>query len=215
MEGEGSPVIDIVGDTSKALLLEASMTSSLSNASSGGATSDVVKAEAEDAMDSHELAQSYDFRTSLVSVWRIRQLESLRYFVEGSARELGEESVLEPIDDEAIVFEEFFVVGLRMPPHPALMEILLKFQVHLHQLTLNAIAQLFKYFWAMLSFGGEPSSDGFAQRYELNYQLKKVVVDDFEKFKQFLVINFHAKQGGEAGLTPAIKNKWSAGWMKA
>jgi hypothetical protein len=188
MEGEGSPVIDIVGDTSKALLPEASMTSSSSDASSGGATSDVAKAGAEDAMDSHELAQSYD---------------------------LGEEIVLEPIDDEAIVFELFFVVGLRMPPHPALAKILLKFWVHLHQLTPNAIAQLFKYFWAMLSFGGESSSDRFAQRYELHYQLKKVVVEDFEKFQQFLVINFHAKQGSEVGLTPAIKNKWSAGWMKA
>jgi hypothetical protein len=30
------------------------------------------------------------------------------------------------------VFEEFFAVGLRMPPHPALIEILIKFCVQLH-----------------------------------------------------------------------------------
>jgi hypothetical protein len=35
----------------------------------------------------------------------------------------------------------------------------------------------------MLSFGGEPSSDGFAKRYELHYQAKKVAVDSFEKFQ--------------------------------
>jgi hypothetical protein len=57
-----------------------------------------------------------------------------------------------------------------MPPHPALIEILLKFQVQLHQLTPDAIAQHSKYFWAVLSFGGEPSSDGFSKLYELHYQ---------------------------------------------
>jgi hypothetical protein len=54
-----------------------------------------------------------------------------------------------------------------------------------------------KYFWAVLSFSGEPSSDGFAKRYELHYQPKKVPVDDFKKFQQFGVINFHGKWGYE------------------
>jgi hypothetical protein len=58
-----------------------------------------------------------------------------------------------------------------MPLHPTLTKILLKFWVQIHHLTLNTIAQLSKYFWAMLSIGGEPSSDGFAKRYELHYQL--------------------------------------------
>jgi hypothetical protein len=39
----------------------------------------------------------------------------------------GEETVPEPNTDEAIIFKEFFVVGLWMPPHPAFTEILLKF----------------------------------------------------------------------------------------
>jgi hypothetical protein len=79
-------------------------------------------------------------------VGHIRQLEALRYFAEGSAREPGEEAVPEPGDDEAAVFEDFFSVGLRMPPHPALIEILLKYRVQLHQLTPNAFVQLSKYF---------------------------------------------------------------------
>jgi hypothetical protein len=54
-------------------------------------------------------------------------MESLGYFVEGSSREPVEEIVPEPNSDEAVVFEEFFVVGLRMPPHRVLTEILLKF----------------------------------------------------------------------------------------
>jgi hypothetical protein len=37
------------------------------------------------------------------------------YFTEGMGREPGEETVLEPHPDEAVVFEEFFTTGLRMP----------------------------------------------------------------------------------------------------
>jgi hypothetical protein len=45
----------------------------------------------------------------------------------------------------------------------------------------------------MMSFGGEPSSDGFAKRYKLQYQSKKVEVDGGEKFQQFGHLNFHAR----------------------
>jgi hypothetical protein len=67
----------------------------------------------------------------------------------------------------------------------------------------------------MISFGGESSSDDFVKRYELHYQPKKVEVGRGEKFQQFGCLNFHVRRGGGAKLTPAIKNKWFAGWMKA
>jgi hypothetical protein len=91
-----------------------------------------------------------------------------------------EETISELADDDAVVFEKFFTAGLQMPPHPALTDTLVKFWVQLHQLTLNVFAQLFKCFWAMMSFGSEPSSDGFAKRYELHYQPKKVIADGFK-----------------------------------
>jgi hypothetical protein len=96
------------------------------------------------------------------------------YFPEGGARASGTKTVLEPDDDEAMVYEDFFVVGLCMPPHPALADILLHFQAQLHQLTPNAIAQLSKYFWAVGNFGGVPSGGAFAKWYEPHYQLKTV-----------------------------------------
>jgi hypothetical protein len=96
---------------------------------------------------------------------------------------LSKETVPEPADDEVVVFEEFFAAGLRMPPHPALTEILLKYRVQLHQLTPNDFVQLSKYFWAVLSFSGVPSSDGFVRHYELHYLSKKVVVVDFETYQ--------------------------------
>jgi hypothetical protein len=50
------------------------------------------------------------------------------YFTEGEACVPGEETSPEPNDDEAIVFEDFFVAGLRMPPYSTLADVLLKFQ---------------------------------------------------------------------------------------
>jgi hypothetical protein len=56
-------------------------------------------------------------------------MESVGYFAEGPVCETGEEIVPEPNADATVVFEEFFATGLRMPPHPAFTEILLKFWV--------------------------------------------------------------------------------------
>jgi hypothetical protein len=109
-------------------------------------------------VDPRELTRSYKFGASSVTVGRICQMESLGYFAEDLARESGEEIVSEPNADKAVVFKEFFVAGLRMLPHRAFIEILLKFRVQLHQLTPNAIAQMSKYFCAVLSCGGEPIS---------------------------------------------------------
>jgi hypothetical protein len=120
--------------------------------------------------------------------------------------------ILEPATDEAIMFEEFFAACHWMPPHLALTDIMVKFHVQLHQLTPNAFTQFSKYFWAAMSFSGKPSGDGFAKRYELHYQPKKVGGD---KYQQFDCINFHGRRGNGAKLTPAIKNKWSSGWTKA
>jgi hypothetical protein len=44
-------------------------------------------------------------------------------------------------EDEAVIFEHFFADGLCMPLHPALEDILWKFQMQLHKLTPNGIAE--------------------------------------------------------------------------
>jgi hypothetical protein len=80
-----------------------------------------------------------------------------------------------------------------MPPHPVLACILLKFQVQLHQLTPNTIAQLSKYCWAVTSIRGVPSANGFAKRYELQYQPKRMEIDRDVMQAQFGCLNFHVK----------------------
>jgi hypothetical protein len=133
------------------------------------------------------------------------------YFADGGARALGEEIVPKP--NQAVEFEEFFTAGLRMPSHLVLSDILLKFQVQLHQLTPNTIGQLSKYIWVVASFSGVPSADGFAERYGLHYQSKKMSADGVKVLAQYGCVNFHAKcYGGQgARLMVVVKNKWSRG----
>jgi hypothetical protein len=80
-----------------------------------------------------------------------------------------------------------------MPPHPVVLDMLLKFQVQLHQVTPNTIGQVSKYIWVVDSFGGVPSADGFTKRYEIHYQSKKMTIDGAEVQAQYGCINFHTK----------------------
>jgi hypothetical protein len=89
---------------------------------------------------------SYDFGLSTVMRTRIGSLESYdRYFPKGHNQPPGSESVLNPQLDQAVVFEDFFAASIRMMLNSVLVEILRKFQVQLHKLTLNAIIQIGKF----------------------------------------------------------------------
>jgi hypothetical protein len=122
----------------------------------------------EEAANAHassdESLCTYCFDVSTITIDRIRKMMDKGYFAVGDARKPGEETTPVPEDDEAVVFEDFIVAGLRMPPHPALTNNLLKFQAQLNQLMPNAISQLSKYFWAVDSFRGDPTADAFAKK---------------------------------------------------
>jgi hypothetical protein len=61
--------------------------------------------------------RNYYFSPMTVIVSRIQKMIDQRYFTEGGSRASGEETILEPENDEAIILKEFFIVGLRMPLH--------------------------------------------------------------------------------------------------
>jgi hypothetical protein len=109
-----------------------------------------------------ENSRTYYFGLSTITVGKIKEMVE-KNFTEGEGRVPGAETVPEPDSDEAVVYEDFFVAGLRMPPHPTLADILLKFPTRLHQLMPNAIAQFSKYFWVVGSFGGMPEANTFAR----------------------------------------------------
>jgi tRNA A37 threonylcarbamoyladenosine synthetase subunit TsaC/SUA5/YrdC len=71
---------------------------------------------------------SYDFGPSTSTKARLASLENnAHFFSKGYGRPPGAKSVLDPRVNEVMVFEDFFTVGLRMPPHPVLVDILRKF----------------------------------------------------------------------------------------
>jgi hypothetical protein len=137
------------------------------------------------------------------------------YFPKGGAHAPGAETVPEPDNDEVIVYEDFFIAGLRMPPHPAQADILLQFQAQLHHLTPNAIAQLLKHFLEIGNFGRVPSGNAFVKQYELHYQPKTLETPEGDQIAQYGCLNFRANRDGRPKLTFAIKNKWSLGWTKS
>ena len=73
-----------------------------------------------------------------------------------------------PSQKELVVFEAFFAVGLRLPAHRFVGEVLRRFNVQIHQLTPNAVVALSKYVWAMTSYGEQPSVEVFAKYYCLH-----------------------------------------------
>jgi hypothetical protein len=158
---------------------------------------------------------SYDFSQSIITRTRLTSMESYaRYFPMGYGQAPSTESVSEPRANEVVVFEEFFAAGLRMPPHPVLVDILHKFRVLVHQLMPNAIVKISKFIWVITSCGGRPTADVFAQHYELHYQNKKMHLEGSETTlaAQFGCIALHPTRfGNQAKLTPAMRNKWTSG----
>jgi hypothetical protein len=168
----------------------------------------------EGASDNAKLWTCY-FGSLTITVGKIKEMEEKGYFPEGEGRAHGAETVPEPNGDKVVVYENFFIAGLCMPPHPALVDILLHFPAQLYQLTTNAIAQLSKNFWAVSSFGGMPSGNLFVKRYELHYQPKTMSTPDGDQIAQYRCLNFHAKRDGGPKLSLEIKNKWSSGWTRS
>jgi hypothetical protein len=75
----------------------------------------------------NEELRTFYFGSLTITVGKIKEMEEKCYFAEDEARAPGVEIVPEPNNDEAVVYEYFFVAGLRMFPHPVLTDILLHF----------------------------------------------------------------------------------------
>jgi hypothetical protein len=78
--------------------------------------------------------------------------------------------ILEPRDDEVVVFKSFFTSGLWFPLYEMISEVLKKFEIYLHQLTPNTIVRLIVYIWALRNQGKSGNAEGFCRVHELHYQ---------------------------------------------
>jgi hypothetical protein len=117
------------------------------------------------------------------------------------------EEVPEP-EGELVVFEAFFVAGLRLPVHRFVGEVLRRFNVQIHQLTPNVVVALSKYVWATTSYGGQPSVEVFVKYYCLHWQ-KRMIGNDVAQFGSCTFTPKTDKTSMEVvELVPCARNKW-------
>jgi hypothetical protein len=135
----------------------------------------------------------------------------LKYFGNGVGRVPGAEEILEP-EGKLVMFEAFFIAGLRLPAHRFVEEVLQRFEVQVHQLTPNAVVALAKYVWAVTSYGGQPSVEVFAKNYCLHWQKRKIG----SKIARFGSCTFTPRTGKTLAkvmeLVPCSRNKWGNWW---
>ena len=86
----------------------------------------------------------------------------------------GNQETLEPSEDEAVVFVDYFRAGLHLPCDDMVDKVLKLFKVYLHQLTPNAIVRLGLFAWAARSEGAKASARAFAAAHRLHHQLKPI-----------------------------------------
>jgi hypothetical protein len=152
-----------------------------------------------------------EFGTSRISSVRVQEMQQLGYFGDEVRRVPGAKKILEP-EGELVVFEAFFVAGLRLPAHRFVAEVLWRFDVQVHQLTPNAVVALAKFVWAVASYGGQPSVEVFAKNYCLHWQKKKIG----NKMAQFGSCTFTPRTRKTSTevveIVPCARNKWGNWW---
>jgi hypothetical protein len=187
----------------------------MSSSSSSAATTPTIETLSEDlsgsaAVELHP-GDTVEFSVSWMSSGRVQDMQQLGYFGGGVGRVPGAEEIPEP-EGELVVFEAFFVAGLRLPAHHFVSEVLQKFGVQVHQLTPNAVVALAKYVWATTSYGGQPSVEVFAKHYCLHWQKRRIG----DEIAQFGSCTFTPKSGKTSmevvELVPCARNKWGNWW---
>jgi hypothetical protein len=116
-----------------------------------------------------------EFGKSTVTEEDLVMMKKLDYFGEEESKLIrfaAEEVIPEPREDEVVVFRNFFRAGLQFPLYDIIGEVLKRFEIYLHQLTLNAIVRLSVYIWALQSQGKSANAEGFSRVHELHYQTK-------------------------------------------
>jgi hypothetical protein len=152
-----------------------------------------------------------EFGKSTVKAEDLVLMKKLGYFGkndDGLVRFAGDEVISEPKDDEVIVFKSFFRVGLRFPMYEMMGEVLKKFEIYLHQLTLNAIIRLSIYIWALRSQVMSANAEGFFRVHELHYQTK-ARADCLQK--NFGCYNCAYRKDMKASVI-GYRSKWPTGW---
>ena len=96
-----------------------------------------------------------------------------KFFHDVSIVRLGGENNVPLLEkDKVAVFRSFLKAGLRFPLHEMFVEMLKRFKIYLHQLSLEALVKVGIFIWVVMSQGLEPDADCFCNIHELLYQTK-------------------------------------------
>jgi hypothetical protein len=148
---ETAPISEVMNDSSISVPREEMCALEKSNFEAKGET------EGEDVEgDANVLCPSkpshIEFGKSTVKADDLDLMKKLGYIGKNDdnlIRFVGDEIIIEPKDDEVLVFKSFFRVGLRFPIYEMIAEVLKKFEIFLHRLTPNAIVRLSIYIWVL------------------------------------------------------------------
>jgi hypothetical protein len=138
-------------------------------------------------------------------------MKKLGYFGEAESklvRFAEEEIILEPKEDEVVVFKSFFKAGLWFPLNDMIGEVLKNFEIYLQQLTPNAIVRLSAFIWALRSQGMSANAKAFCRVHVLHYQTKARA---YGLHKNFGCYNFAYRKDTMAPVI-GYHTKWPTGW---
>jgi hypothetical protein len=123
-----------------------------------------------------EIAKTYTFGSSQIDNTDVGSLVKNRMV--GAGRAPGRETVPRSRDNEVVIFRDLLYAGLRFPLHPTVVDILLYFDIYLHQLTPNAILRLSVYMWICRTTKIKPSAEGFTSAHQVHHQRRTVFEEE-------------------------------------
>jgi hypothetical protein len=142
------------------------------------------------------------------------QIEAMnnKYFHDVYIVRAGGENIVPLLEaNEGVVFKSFLKAGLRFPLHRMLVEVLNRFEIYLHQLTLEALIKVRIFIWAMRNQGLELDADCFCNIHELSYQTKATGKEQYNN--NFGCYSFVYQSDARCHV-PTFQKKWSGSWMK-
>jgi hypothetical protein len=100
--------------------------------------------------------------------------------------------------------------GFRFPLDKLLVEVLKTFEIHLHQLTPEAIIKVGIFIWAMRSQGLEPNAKFFYNIHELSYETKATGKEQYHN--NFGCYGF-VPRSETSYPVPTFWKRWLGAWM--
>jgi hypothetical protein len=144
---------------------------------------DVGPKELVEARSSKSYPAAFVFGKSKVTADFIKDCETTGFFPVGDVRAPLDEQVPTPEAYKVVVFQDFFMCGLRFPCDPVLPTILDRFSMKIHPLSPNSFLELSKFFWIMKTFRCTFGTDIFAHLFELVIKKDILKLDDGQYYK--------------------------------